>query len=283
MNDEPESAPPLQPEGPTAGALLRAAREKQGMHIAALAAAIKVPTKKLEALEGDRYEDLPDLTFARALAQTVCRALKIDAQPVLARLPQGASAGLDQVGRSLNMPFRERPGRVEVGSAPLLRRPLVWAGGALLLGALAVSLFPESSREPAAPAPAAAAVAEAAPAASAVAEPASAAATVAVAASEPIVETVFSAPAPESGDAAPVTASPLQLRTTEPSWVEVQDARGRVLLSRTVLPDESVGLDGAMPLRLTIGNAVGTQVVFRGQAVDVAAAARDNVARLELK
>jgi len=59
----------------TAGQMMRAARERRGMHIAVLAAAIKVPQRKLEALEADRYEELPDITFARALAQAVCRAL----------------------------------------------------------------------------------------------------------------------------------------------------------------------------------------------------------------
>jgi cytoskeleton protein RodZ len=70
-----------QPGSPSAGALLRAAREKQGLHIAALAAAIKVAPRKLDALENDRWQDLPDATFTRALAQTVCRTLKIDARP----------------------------------------------------------------------------------------------------------------------------------------------------------------------------------------------------------
>ena len=59
----------------TAGAMLKAAREKRGLHIAALAASIKVPQRKLEALESDRYEELLDLTFTRALAQTICRTL----------------------------------------------------------------------------------------------------------------------------------------------------------------------------------------------------------------
>ena len=67
----------------SAGRLLREAREKQGLHIAALAAAIKVAPKKLELLESDRFDALPDATFTRALAQTVCRALKIDPAPVL--------------------------------------------------------------------------------------------------------------------------------------------------------------------------------------------------------
>ena len=53
---------------PSAGRLLREAREKQGLHIAALAAAIKVSPKKLELLESDRFDELPDATFTRALA-----------------------------------------------------------------------------------------------------------------------------------------------------------------------------------------------------------------------
>ena len=101
--------------GASAGALLRAARERQGLHIAALAAAIKVPQRKLEALEADRYDELPDATFTRALAQTVCRALKIDAAPVLALLPQLGGNGLAAVAGGLNAPFRDRPGRAEPG------------------------------------------------------------------------------------------------------------------------------------------------------------------------
>ena len=57
------------PESLSAGALLRAAREKQGLHIAALAASIKVTPRKLDALEHDRWDELPDATFTRALAQ----------------------------------------------------------------------------------------------------------------------------------------------------------------------------------------------------------------------
>ena len=119
---------------PSAGAMLRAAREKRGVHIAALAASIKVPQRKLEALESDRYEELLDLTFTRALAQSVCRTLKIDMQPVLDRLPQDASTPtkLARVGGSLNTPFREKPGREESTdwswlSGPACGAPRSWS------------------------------------------------------------------------------------------------------------------------------------------------------------
>ncbi|HSB99271.1 MAG TPA: helix-turn-helix transcriptional regulator, partial [Burkholderiaceae bacterium] len=76
-----EAAPPAA-DARSAGAMLRAAREKQGLHIAALSASIKVPQAKLEALEAGRYHELTDATFVRALAHSVCRVLKIDAKPV---------------------------------------------------------------------------------------------------------------------------------------------------------------------------------------------------------
>ena len=94
--------------------------------------------------------------------------------------------------------------------------------------------------------------------------------------------------APPSGDpSASAGAAPaaglVQLRTSEASWVEVRDARGATLLSRTVMPGESVALDGNLPIRLTIGNASATQLGFRGQPVDLSARTRDNVARVELQ
>jgi cytoskeleton protein RodZ len=283
------------PTALTAGAMLRAERERQGMHIAVLAASIKVSPRKLDALEHDRYAELPDATFVRALAQTVCRALKIDAQPVLARLPQAGSAGLEQVSGGLNAPFRERPGRAEPGT-PLPQRPLVWAGIALLAAAAAILLLPAdawdwfsssstaslpSATEPNAAALPTLAAASAAPAA----QPEPAASAASAAASAPVavaaVETVHSVPADSSAELAVMKG--VSLTTSEPSWIEASDAGGQVLLSRTVLPGETVGVDGRLPLRLKIGNARATQLVFRGEPVDLAPATRDNVARLELK
>ena len=78
----------------TAGAMMRGAREAAGLHVAALAVAMKIPVKKLEALESDRLELLHDSVFVRALASSVCRALKIDPAPVLAKLPLITTPGV---------------------------------------------------------------------------------------------------------------------------------------------------------------------------------------------
>lgn len=270
------------------GALLRAAREKQGLHIAALAAAIKVSPRKLDALEGDRFEELPDATFTRALAQTVCRQLKIDARPVLNLLPPAGRVELETRPGGLNAPFRERPGREDPGPASFALRPLV-VGAVLLVGAaVGVSLMPaawwsRSALAPAASQPAVVAVA-AHPATAPVPAASEAAAVAEPSASAPSGETVFSAPPPNpaaSESSAP--AGLVQLRSSEASWVEARDARGQVLLYRMVLPGESVGLDGALPIRLTIGNAAATQIGFRGKPVDLGPSTRDNVARVELQ
>ncbi len=286
-------------DGLSAGAMLRAAREKRGLHIAALAASIKVSPRKLEALEADRYAELPDLTFTRALAQTVCRALKTDAEPVLAKLPRaGDMPKLAQVGGGLNAPFRGPPGSRDPGEFTLHRKPVFWATLLVLIGALALALMPQSwmpwrlgSRAPSTvrgPAVASAAMPlatsdTAAPAAQAAASVALPSVDAGVAAAPtPLIETVHSAPPPSMAGSTAATAGMLAVRTSAESWVDVQDARGQNLLSRTVQPGETVGLDGALPLRLTIGNASVTQLTFRGQAVDLAPSTRDNIARLQL-
>jgi cytoskeleton protein RodZ len=276
-------------DGRSAGALLKAAREKQGLHIAALAAAIKVSQRKLEALEGDRFDELPDATFTRALAQTVCRTLKIDARPVLDLLPPAAPVVLDTTSGSLNAPFRERPGREDPGLSGVALRPLVLAAAVFMLAAAAVYLLPAGlfSRAPQTT-PAVALPTVQAPAAEApppvlvqapmVVAPAASEPTPAASAPEPAAPVPVSAESP-----APAPSGLVQLKSREASWVEARDARGQVLLFRTVLPGESVGLDGTLPIRLTIGNAAATQLGFRGQPVDLVSRTRDNVARVELQ
>ncbi len=130
----------------SAGWLLRQAREAAGVDLASLAVALKVSVKKLEALESDRLDLLPDAVFVRALAASVCRALKIDAAPVLARLPHQVAPRLNHDEAGLNTPFH-LPG--DVAKTPFwdrLSRPMVLAALAVLLGALVLIFFPSSEQ-----------------------------------------------------------------------------------------------------------------------------------------
>ena len=74
---------------PTAGQMLRAAREARGLHLAVLSVNLKVSVRQLEALEADRHEALKGAAFVRALALSVCRQLKLDPSAVMAALPKG--------------------------------------------------------------------------------------------------------------------------------------------------------------------------------------------------
>ena len=272
----------------TAGGLLRQARQAQGLHIAALAAAIKVTPRKLELLESDQFDQLPDATFTRALALTVCRTLKVDAAPVLALMPPPRGHRLEEISQGLNTPFRERPGRLVPGEWVSFASPLVWIAGLLVLAALVVYFMPASwvpaarerlSSEAGVTAPVS--VTEAASAAVLVAPAASAAVETPPPAAQPAASTsVAEVPANVFEAAA---AGVLQVHADERSWVEVTDARGKSLISRLLEAGEDVGLDGVMPLKVRIGNAGATKVVFRGQPLELGAFTRDNVARLELK
>ncbi len=78
----------MPPVPTSAGGILKAAREKSGMHLAVLSVNLKVSIKQLEALEADQYQALMEPVFARALAAKICRILKIDADTVLSLMPQ---------------------------------------------------------------------------------------------------------------------------------------------------------------------------------------------------
>lgn len=127
---------------PKAGALLKQAREASGLHIAALAVLLKVPVKKLEALESDRFDLLPDAVFVRGLTSSVCRTLKVDSSTILARLPRNDAPKFTYQGTGINEPFRS-PGD---GPGPSIwarvSRPSVFSGVFLLVGALVLIFLP---------------------------------------------------------------------------------------------------------------------------------------------
>ena len=299
--------------GAGAGAMLRAARQKQGLHIAALATAIKVTPAKLESLEAGRYHELLDITFARALAQTVCRVLKIDPVPVLAQMPGAPPDALGRVDGGLKTPFRERPGRGTPADWVPWRHPVLWLVAVLLLAAAACVLVPSGAvrdvgllglggTDPAAapvmPPAGAASDALSDGAAAAAADGTSAAgvaparvlaaptATASVplasqpgAGAMPLQPGITTAPAPTP---APASGDAVALRAIRATWVQAVDGTGQTLMARVVPAGETVQLTATPPLRLRIGNAAGAELTFRGPPVDLRSAARDNIANITL-
>jgi cytoskeleton protein RodZ len=280
----------------TAGSMLRSAREAAGLHVAALAVAMKVPVKKLEALEADRLDLLPDAVFVRALASSVCRNLKIDPAPVLSRLPQHDAPRLGDAQRSINTPFhRSGEGRVWVLPSSV-KQPALVLTMVLVLAALALWTLPEwyahskqqteslvdevtltTGAVPVEP--------FVVPAADAVAGNSVEAAAPVPAASDAVVAPLTTLASPVVPDvAAKVTGDAVLLLTARgSSWVEVTDAKGQVLVRRNLSAGEAVGPSGQMPLSVVVGRVDMTDVVVRGKPLDLAGTARDNVARFEVK
>lgn len=304
----------------TAGALLRDAREAAGLHIAALAVALKVPVAKLEALEADNFSALPDMVFVRALASSVCRTLKIDPQAVLALLPQGEGPRLSAGDVGLNAPVKGFAGRSS--AAPFKgagSRSFVWAVGLLLIGAALMMFLPRGldadlsallkqpetttkipmptgnvaqeisvavgaeQRVPsAAPAPAPAPAAAAA-AGVGVELPAGESIKPAGIASHPIVLPSVEASAPSSAPAADAPSGVLAFKARSESWIQVRDAAGALVLQRNLAPNELVSVSGVLPLAVVIGRADATEVFVRGKPYDIGPVSRENVARFEVK
>ena len=130
----------------TAGALLRQLREDAGFKLDVLAQALRVSPAKLEALESDHLDALPDAMFARALTLAVCRQLKTDAAPVLALLPTlDVSRKKAKNERGLDFPL-DRPSFLPQSSFVAVARlftPMRWAAVAVLVLALGIGLWPE--------------------------------------------------------------------------------------------------------------------------------------------
>lgn len=300
---------------PSAGALLRHAREGAGLHVAALAGALKVPQRQIEALEQDQLEQLPDVVYARALAASISRNLGLDPQQVLARLPKGGDSRLGK-GEPINVPFRAPGDSGTSAWRNLLARPPVMAALALMFGAailLLLPLIPNPVEPTTAPAASLAVDAPANEAPAGVAAPApggmvtesvqppivpvpaEAAPGVPPAAplaplAPPVPQAAAPAPqaAAEASVAAPAavdaaTAPVIEFRTAQPSWVQVTDSRGSVYLRRMLAAGETVGVSGATPLAVVIGSASGTQVQVRGKPFAITPYVRDNVARFEVR
>ena len=268
----------------TAGSLLRAAREREGLHIAALAVFMKVPLRKLEALEADRLDLLPDAVFVRALAASVCRSLKIDAAPVLELLPTGAPPRLDADHRGINTPF-DVPGQAT--DVSFLRRLFAPPGLmvlALIVAAAIVYFYPAASKDSKVSDTLQAVVKAVTPEAieSPVVPVQSASSSVSVVAMTPMIPDIKVA---EAAISAGNTHQDnlLQFKANGTAWVQVTDAKGVQLLSRTLLTGDVVGVNGALPITVVVGRADLIRVELRGKPYDLGAIAQNNVARFEVK
>ena len=125
----------------TAGAWLRQQREAAHISLEALSVALKVRPARLQALESDQLDEMPDDLFVRSLALGICRHLKADESALLPLLPQSPQRDL-RVGRNQTFAHPYNPNR---WSGPMLfspkRWPLKWAALGVFLALVGLLWF----------------------------------------------------------------------------------------------------------------------------------------------
>lgn len=277
----------------TAGDMLREAREAHGLHIDVVAAALKVSPQKLAALEADDIDALPDPVFARALAASVCRALRIDPAPVLAKLPGAQRPALAEADRTMSKSLRSGSPR-SGGASALPSRPLVIVVILLLVGAAVLFWLPQSLFDRVSDSIShlmeRGASSEQTAASSKSESPTPGTVTGAVSSVVPAepppppAEPVAVEPAPEVAAPAAAGNDLIVFVARDDTWISVTESGGKQLLHRTVKAGETVGLTGTLPLAVIVGRASGVQVQVRGKPFDLGPLARSGgVARFEVK
>lgn len=296
MSDKAVSSSSSLQGNPSAGALIKSAREDAGLHIAALAAALKVPVRKLEALESNRWDELTDTTFARALASSVARHLKMDVVSVLAGLPSGGTAPLHISGGLGRAPSVNSSGTWNSKSR------LGWVVGVLLLTALVLYFWPHYGvfLDPSL---------NQTSGSSASSNPTLSINTTDVIVSDgretshesttvpdtalpsaPSSATVPPAEAVVSGTSSTTSTISLvnpvlvlQVKAVQDTWLEVTDGSTRVRIQRLVKSGETIDFSEPGPYSVVVGNALGVQVLVRGQPLELNSLTRNNIARFDVK
>ena len=295
-----------------AGQLLKQARVDAGLHIAALAVTLKVPVKRLEALEDGNQALLPDMVFVRALASSVCRTLKIDADQILDKLPKAELPRLNNDDGSINMPLRLQNSAAKLTFLDVLKAP--WLIGVLLLitGAALIYFWPRSQSSSwfdiSAPfAKFSSSGSNSSPSGviekqvldtfitnDSAAKPAATADVLVAPLKDSVVavENSLASNSDKSTDAGSFTLvaanatvpanSIVVFKATGQTWVEVKSINGITILKKLLKDGESAGASGTLPLTVIVGRADVTKVEVRGKPIDLAAIAKSNVARFEV-
>lgn len=274
------------PSTPTAGGLLKAARQAAGVHLAVLSVNLKVPVRQLESLEADQYMSDQSPVFARGLAASVCRHLRVDSSPILALMPMSSNylESNGAVRQALSAP----PDLGNLRRARFGASSQTWwmATGMLVLIAALIwlpnpahwawfeNLRPSvSSSESAAPAAAAAPATPVEPV-----RPASAAVSTP---SQELPQALPVAPA----SLPPVVAMPSELvfSAQNVSWIEVRDAQKQLIWNGVLNAGDLKRLPVSFPVSVVVGRSDAVQLTVQGQPFDLKPHTQVNTARFEVK
>ena len=289
--DETESSPVPLSAAERAGALLRSSREAAGYSLETLAAVVKVPVRKLKALEEGRLDALPEPVFVRGMVVGICRVLHADPQAILALLPATPAKRLVHDGVMAPVLFQTVGADSPYRPLEVLAKPHVRWALALVLGAWLLYFWPDIATwsQQSMPDSKVLTVSQPWVANGTVALPEQGLGSV-----PPVAEQagqantgVASVPGVQAGVSADATLVPgdelVRFKARGKTWVEVLDGKGLVVLRRVLADGEQTGAGGQPPLAVVVGNADVTEVWVRGKAYEIKSISQGNVARFEVK
>ncbi len=297
-------------QGP--GRRLRAERERQSLDIDDIVSQLKLSRRQIEALEHDRYHDLPGTTFVRGFIRNYAKQLGLDAEPLLHQL-ETVLPRETEPAQQVNGPkprLTVVPSYQSTPDGGSSKMALGFIAAALVSGAVVYYILrpahePElqMSEPPPAPQQSAVAVApvppvapvpvEVAPAAAAPDASPTAAAEAPAAASAEQPAQAASAPAatvaptptevPAKVEPIPQGAGEIKLAFDGEAWVDVKDGDGKHVVSRLFKPGSEEVVTGKPPFKVIVGNAAQVKLTYNGQPVDLTPKIKVNVARFELQ
>jgi cytoskeleton protein RodZ len=258
------------------GEALGERRRSLGLAVEDVAAKLKFMPRQLEALEAGRFERLAGASFTRGMIRAYARALDIDSEPLLARLPAPAPSvdSLAEFVKSKPIPITDASRGMN----------FLYAALSLAVVAVIVAVAWEWRAEKSAsermtfvrPVEPAAPRAEPAPRT----EPIAVATTKLPAVEAPAAKPE-SPPPPEEKSAPGVRRIKLQFQ--KESWVQIRGPTGKVLTSELNAGGTERVIEGRAPFELIIGNAQYVRVRIDDRDVDLAPHIKIDVARLTLQ
>jgi cytoskeleton protein RodZ len=304
------------------GQVLQAQREAKNWSYEDVASRLRLSVRQIKALESNDFAALPDPMITRGFIRNYAKLLEIDAESLLVAyrqlVPTEELKPLSLYSSNVLIPSHDRRtwAKYIVASICVLLLGLAWivyndyykpAHEAAVSDANNTEAFntPEDSKSAEvakveAPKPEEA-PAPALPAAERSNPPAldNAATSAAAVDSAPAKVATVEAPAakPAAGSNAVATETTkvaesnsdyhgpflkIQFSFTEDSWVSVTDGSGKQIYSRMRTAGSSDVVQGQPPLKLLLGNAAGSQVIYQDKVIDLTPYTKLNVARLTL-
>lgn len=283
---------PSEQDHKSVGKRLQIERIRMGLTPEDIANKLKLSLRQIDALEEDRYHELPGGIFIRGFVKSYAHMVGLDSAPLLADLKAltihetpGKLPDLYAAQEPIQKDYRARQARGQRWLLVIVILLAIFAVGAAImryLGLQEVSFESEASSVTSYAPPML--QEEIMPDASMV----DMRETDKVSLNE-FASNVIAAPQPTLGIVVAsnvasntLAANTLQIRTTEDSWLRVVDANDETLLEGFIKANTIKNLGGSAPYQVRIGNVAHTSLIYDGKKIDLTPFAEANVATVEI-